>query len=49
MGYGRFSFGGRVNLDMNLIFFYNTLNFSVDVNGEYNIGTGVSNIDKKSE
>ena len=47
MGDGRFSFGGRVNFSMNLIFAPNTSKFNVDVNGEYDIGISVSSIDKQ--
>ena len=47
MGDGRFSFGGRLNFSMNLIFAPNTSKFNVDVNGEYDIGISVSSIDKQ--
>ncbi len=47
MGDGRFSFGGRLNFSMNLIFAPNTSKFNVDVNGEYDIENSVFSIDKQ--
>lgn len=47
MGDGRFSFGGRLNFSMNLIFAPNTSKFNVEVNGEYDIENSVFSIDKQ--